>query len=447
MDPLFFMVAAGGALAALWIARWAYGISPRAEARLRRALNEAARRVGLRNGAGGGAGSVARHGVDPSGRLRIELRQYPNAAALTTQITLSEARPAGSGITATARPPGARSAPREGEIELGAEEFDEQVEVRGDALLGHATLDSATRTELAKLLRGSLLDGNGTATKLRATLEKSVLEVRVAHRTSANETELVRLAVDLLERLVPLAHALARPSDLERRLAKRFTEEPEWQARQRLLELLARQFRDSQETHQVLTAALEDPRAEVRLAAAKRSSTTGIPVLLALVADPGTSELCAAGAVLALGEALPAAAAEEALHRALDPAQPELAKACLERLVQAEAPQTEALALQALERSQTALAAAEALGQVGTTAAVPALRSAEDRGPREVSRAARQAVAEIQSRLEGAEAGQLTLAAGDVGALSLTAQDEPGRVSLAENEVPRLVEGPMVKEH
>jgi hypothetical protein len=44
-------------------------------------------------------------------------------------------------------------------------------------------------------------------------------------------------------------------------------------------------------------------------------------------------------------------------------------------------------------------------------------------------RAARQAVASIQSRLPGASPGQLSLASADAGALSL-AEDETGRLSL-----------------
>jgi hypothetical protein len=70
-----------------------------------------------------------------------------------------------------------------------------------------------------------------------------------------------------------------------------------------------------------------------------------------------------------------------------------------------------------------------ALGRVGTSAAVGPLREAEE-GDAEMRRAARQAIAEIQSRLAGAAPGQLSLAGGEAGALSL-AEDERGRLSLA----------------
>jgi hypothetical protein len=47
-------------------------------------------------------------------------------------------------------------------------------------------------------------------------------------------------------------------------------------------------------------------------------------------------------------------------------------------------------------------------------------------------RASRQAIAEIQSRLTGATPGQLALADGDAGQLSLADEGREGQVSLAE---------------
>jgi hypothetical protein len=80
-----------------------------------------------------------------------------------------------------------------------------------------------------------------------------------------------------------------------------------------------------------------------------------------------------------------------------------------------------------------ALSAAKALGRVGTVAAVAALREAMQAGGNLPSSAGRQAIAEIQARLKGAEPGQLSLAGGEAGALSL-AGGEPGRLSLAEGQ-------------
>jgi hypothetical protein len=64
---------------------------------------------------------------------------------------------------------------------------------------------------------------------------------------------------------------------------------------------------------------------------------------------------------------------------------------------------------------------------------VPALREAAEAGG-DMRRAARQAIAEIQARLTGAEPGQLSLAGGEAGALSLADEaGAPGRLSLAED--------------
>ncbi len=65
------------------------------------------------------------------------------------------------------------------------------------------------------------------------------------------------------------------------------------------------------------------------------------------------------------------------------------------------------------------------------TAVAPLREAAERSG--DLRRAARQAIAEIQARLAGAEPGQLSLAGGEAGALSL-ADGEPGRLTLADGE-------------
>jgi HEAT repeat protein len=107
---------------------------------------------------------------------------------------------------------------------------------------------------------------------------------------------------------------------------------------------------------------------------------------------------------------------------------------CLDALGRVGRPQHEDLLLEALRSDELAVsvAAARALGRAGTVAAVPALREATSSGVRgEMRSAARQAIAEIQARLTGAEPGQLSLAGAEAGALSL-AGGEPGRLSLAE---------------
>jgi hypothetical protein len=104
-------------------------------------------------------------------------------------------------------------------------------------------------------------------------------------------------------------------------------------------------------------------------------------------------------------------------------------------------PTAEPPLIMALQRGSPSLraAAANALGRIGSIAALPALKEvaaafwydAELRG------AIRQAIAEIQYRLPGASPGQLSLAGAEAGQLSL-AQAEAGQLSLAQAEAGQL---------
>jgi hypothetical protein len=173
----------------------------------------------------------------------------------------------------------------------------------------------------------------------------------------------------------------------------------------------------------------------VRLRAAMALGEEGRGTLLELVERAGADDSCAARAVAALGDRLPATLAESALRGALEKAgRPQTAQACLEALALLGRAEAEGLMLEALrsEEVPVAVAAARALGRAGTVASVPPLREAmRHRG--ELRSAARQAIAGIQARLTGAEPGQLSLAGGEAGALSLV-DGEPGSLSLADGE-------------
>jgi hypothetical protein len=98
------------------------------------------------------------------------------------------------------------------------------------------------------------------------------------------------------------------------------------------------------------------------------------------------------------------------------------------------------LAILQHETADLQVAAAHALGRIGTVAAVPLLQEAAERSPddQNLRRATRQAVAAIQSRLQGASPGQLSLAGTvDAGQLSL-APDEAGQLSLADDPAGQL---------
>jgi hypothetical protein len=81
------------------------------------------------------------------------------------------------------------------------------------------------------------------------------------------------------------------------------------------------------------------------------------------------------------------------------------------------------------------VAITEALGRVGSATAVLPLHELTERPGMTAPerRAARQALAEIRSRLHGASPGQLSLAEGEAGDLSL-ANDGAGHVSLADGD-------------
>ena len=99
------------------------------------------------------------------------------------------------------------------------------------------------------------------------------------------------------------------------------------------------------------------------------------------------------------------------------------------------------LMILALQREQANLrvAAAKALGRVGSVAAVLPLKEVAERSwfDFELRRATQQAIAEIHSRLPGASPGQLSLAGAGAGQLSL-ATDPAGQLSLQPGEPGQL---------
>jgi HEAT repeat protein len=111
----------------------------------------------------------------------------------------------------------------------------------------------------------------------------------------------------------------------------------------------------------------------------------------------------------------------------------DIAVAAVEALAAAGSPGAEPALLVALARDvpEVRTAAARALGRIGSVAAVLPLKEAEARHARDIAfkRDARQAIAEIQSRVAGGSPGQVSLAEGEGGALSLV-DDERGRLSL-----------------
>ncbi len=322
----------------------------------------------------------------------------------------------------------------EREIQVGDPSFDDECYVQGQPPLALAILDPETRRRVGDLLRGRVAVPGREPIEVGASLHGGVLEVRVEERGFSSNRERVQ---EVLAGVLEVARLLVAPRDVAARIASNLRVEPEEGARLRGVLMLAREFPSHPATREALLAAREDASEEVRLRAAMALGEEGRETLLDLVQRTGTDDSCAARAIAALGDRLPAARAEAALRRALGGAgRPQTAQSCLAALALLGRTEAEGLILDALrsEDGQVAVAAAKALGRVGTVAAVAALREAGEAGG-EMRRAARQSIAEIQARLTGAEPGQLSLAGGEAGALSLADETaEPGRLSLAGEE-------------
>ena len=322
----------------------------------------------------------------------------------------------------------------EREIEIGDPAFDAEYYVQGRAPLAVALLDPGTRRRLGFLMRGRVAVPGREPIEVDPSLSDGILEVQVKESGFSNNRERVP---EILAGVLEVAHRLVAPPDVAARIAANLRAEPEAGARLRGVLMLSREFPHHAATREALLAAREDASEEVRLRAASFLGEEGRQTLVDLVERAGTDDSCAARAIAALGDRLPAERAEAALRRALGgPGRPQTAQACLEALGRLGRPEHEGLLLEALRSDDlpVSIAAARALGRAGTVAAVAPLREATSPGlPGELRSAARQAIAEIQARLTGAEPGQLSLAGGEAGALSL-ADGEPGRLSLAEGD-------------
>jgi hypothetical protein len=332
--------------------------------------------------------------------------------------------------------------PRTREIEIGDESFDKQLLLEGPALEMGARLDEIMRRRLLSAISGcsSLEIGGG---RLRAEVP---------------EEELRRI----LPILLAIGRRLAEPMAAESQIAKNARRDPVAGVRLFNLLLLARERPGTPETLDVLRKACSDKSAEVRLRAAIELGDAGRGVLLKL-AEKSVDDGAAAQAVSHLGPTLPFESLRDILSRSTSKGLPRTALASLEALGHHRAAAVGLLAhVMAEEKGELAITAARALGTTGETAAEPPLLQtlqSEDDDLRETAaaalghvgtaaavqplkdaaerswlalglrRAARQAIAEIQSRLVGASPGQLSLAGADT---------EAGRLSLATAEAGQL---------
>jgi hypothetical protein len=304
-------------------------------------------------------------------------------------------------------------------VQTGDSSFEGRFVVEGPARLVAALLDEETRRLLSRL---GFASPRLSAGELRAQVADEQI-------------------FDVLPGLVELGRRFARPLDIPRRLALNANQDSEPGVRLRNLLLLVREHPKDRFTAETLREACSDTNPEVRLNAAKEMGTAGHGVLLE-IAESLEDDALSAQAVAALGRGLPAGRAKALLDRARSAGRPRSVRACLGALglcgdaAVAEPPLINALLW---DQEDLRMAAAKALGRVGSAASVLPLQEAAKRSwlDLELRGATRQAIAEIQSRVQGGSPGQLSLAGAETGQLSL-AQDDAGQLSLTEDPAGRL---------
>ena len=331
------------------------------------------------------------------------------------------------------------------EAEIGDRSFDDAFFLQGPTRLVFALLDARTRGLMMEL-------------KEKSQFSIASGELRSIVNNDEKLPRVLRLLLDLGKRITP-------PFNVVERLVENAGQDSDPGVRLQNLLLLIRELSWSPETDGALRTACSDPVPEIRLRAAKQLGAEGRAVLLDLaekLEDDGVS----AEALSILGAELPfervdailhlalrrrrllsahaclgrmashGAAAVDRLAKVLDRESGELAPAAAEALGATGSPAAEPALIQALQRdeAEVKVAAANALGRVGSTAAVLPLKEAAEPFDLDLRRATRQAIAEIQSRVQGASPGQLSLADGEAGQLSLA--DQSGQLSLPPEERP-----------
>jgi HEAT repeat protein len=344
-----------------------------------------------------------------------------------------------------------RERDRGDDVLIGDSAFDDIVEVRGEPTLALAMLDHALRNQIRSLVAaGGRIENGELLWKARPVY------------ASREVPQAVRGALDLAR--VFSSGGKATPQQC---LARNAGEDPVSGVRLWNLLTLQERFAQTREAREASLAALRDQSPWVRVSAARFLRDEGRAVLEELATDTAAPDQAAAEAVALLaargradeiGELLVSVLKNrsgEARRQAilglgrlkhspalgplvvlLERADARTAAVAAEALGGLGDARAEPALLQAAagEARELRIAAARALGPAGTVAAVePLMRLLETRRLDAESRQAiRECVAAIQSRLAGAEAGQLSIAedARETGRLSLAAP-APGQGDLS----------------
>lgn len=342
------------------------------------------------------------------------------------------------------------------EIEVGSGIFDETFFVAGPIPLVLARLNEKARSALIRA------NDEITGTGGRLEIAGGMLRAEIVYDQLPH----------FLPLLLKVGECFASPVDVKRCLARNATQDPEAGVRLQNLLFLTREYAKDRKTSKTLRAACSDKSPEVRLRAGRALGREGRRTLLELV-ESQEDDTVSAEAFSILSHVLPFESMRAILVQALDRHHSQTARACMEALGRhggAEAvgvlvnvmekeqgeldvfavqvlktigsPEAEGPLILALQRDRPALriAAVNALARAGSPAAVLPLKEAAERFSRDpaLSQALHQAIAEIQSRLQGASPGQLSLAQAEAGQLSLST-DPAGQLSLSDEGTPNDV--------
>jgi hypothetical protein len=311
------------------------------------------------------------------------------------------------------------------DIETGDPVFDAAIFVRGIPALALAILDARTR----ELVRHLIVPGGFCLRQGRLIRERTVPMTQAEQVTGA-----IRDATAVGR---ALAQGAEEPAHV--RLARNAREDPIEAVRSRCLQVLCESFPDTPLAEDTLRGALSDRSPAIRLQAARALGAKGVDGLEDLIRHRGCPDAVAKGALESLLALVPRREVVlPHLLALLDSTQASARRLAIENLGRMRhVPAIERLvAVVADADVETAVAAAHAVGRMGSAAIVPDLRAGAEHRPYDsaVSEAVDEAVRAIQARLTGADAGQLSLPEAEdaAGALSLAdaTQDERGRLSL-----------------
>jgi HEAT repeat protein len=413
---------------------------------IRKTLQGKAARLAIWRGAATACGlNVVRSSRRWAWRLKLEAKADPFKVRFATRnadsrIVVAVPEPPGFGQVWIRRRPDWPTAHR---IETGDEDFDRTFFIQGPMQLVSGMLDVETRRSLLRANAECYLEIAGG--EIRAEMFDSEVPF-------------------ILPLLLELGRRFAQKRDLVQCLLENARRDPAAGVRINQMLLLVREHARDPRTAAVLRAACSDPSPRVRLWTAQTLGDEARGVLRELTESTEDDD-CSAQALGLVGRELPFERTTAILGRALDGRRLRTARACVEILglsgdaaaadplakvlAQEEgelaaaaavslgklaSPAAEPPLIQAMEHEspEVQAAAAAALGHVGSAAAVLPLKEMAEgsRFGRDLRQTARQAIAEIQSRLPGATPGQLSLAGAETGQLSL-AQDEAGQLSLA----------------